>query len=313
MSKYGRYTAPAELVDSKRSNPYRRMAEPYIRNIFATKHERPGVNFGAMEFASANNKGLSAVYPTRSENAAHAHLADTPKLQHYDSGASAFDSERTGLVNGLDEYITGRRRDPNNPLPYDPYSPHSVDNIRRPSSPSPQKYRAHWLRNVDPDVYNPDRNYDKNRQRDLPRIHALNKLSDQTRRFGPNGQAYAAVTKDWLENEGTHINMLSERSACNKPGDLGCSQFLPTIMPERSNYGYTSESNDSAAVAADRHHLLSAFNEQKPLDQQIVDAGLARGFQGKRVVFRDGGHVTHDKDLIALMHRVQKYLDLVRN
>lgn len=356
---YGRHISPEQLFNVDVNNPYSLMARPYVRNIFTGRSQHPAANFGAAQIVGGRGLPNSMVYPSRSENKKYGYTLDHNNDPYavFNAGVSRFDSERTGLVPLLNEYITERRQNANNPLSYNPYAKHSAFNVRRPSSPSPSEY---WnLTGEDRNRYKPSENYAANRLPDKDELYALNNLSGQNPRFGfGNKKTYAEVVKQWLNNEGSRINMLSERPACDRPDNFGCKQFLPTIMPRGSNYGYNSTSSEGDL---NRNALFDTYNknslqtqqlaqpiqnqrisfntapqviqpappqQQLPPQQQFPPEQLTLALNPRsierpgpsdkertntHVKFSRGGHVAYDKDFMALVHKIQRYLDSVRN
>lgn len=325
---FGQNITLEQLFSNSPNNPYREMANPYAHYIFHNQNSRSnvregktneGVNYGAVQIAGPSP---SKVYPTRSKGVEYGTKALLPgyTISTHNDRARAFDSERTGLIALLNEYITERRQAQDNPLSYNPYYRHNIDNIRRPASPNKTLYRN--LRN-NPDLnpnynnlnltpYNPSQDYMMNRLLDDDEFKTLLKFSDETRRYNKNANTYGEVIKHWLEGEGNHINMLSERPACNHPDANGCSQFLPTIMPKGSHYAYTNALNkkgrDINDLETNRENLITKYNNQNTnANNQLttnkrVRIGLARG-----------GSVTYDKDFIALSNKIRKYLDSIKN
>lgn len=256
---YGVHIPPNDLFNNSPRNPFYDMATPYVENILTTLHENPKSNFGAVQIkGGSNNIPDSKIYATRSKGQEFGNDANQDPNSW--AGQRFFHSERTGLRALLDEYITSRRQ--NNALPYNPYLRHSEFNIRRPSSPRPQEYFE--KRNPNNHAYKPTENYELNRLKDLSEIEALQNLSSQERMYPPFGNyTYGNVIRKWLNKEGSYINMLSERPACNNPYEIGCTQFLPTTMPNSSNYSYTYNSNRSDDVTNGRKALFSAYNKIK--------------------------------------------------
>jgi hypothetical protein len=270
-NEYGQYVSPQNLFNNTPNNPYESMAQPYVKNIYDTRAENPTGNFGAVQLIGGNNNiPNSETYTTRSKG---------PEFSKYStdwSGNRFFHSERTGLRPLLDDYITNRRKNYN--LPYNPYKKHSTENIRRPSSPSPLEY---------------NRDFEESSTYGLPdtsELQALKNLSSQKPEFGTRKRkTYANVIQQWLNNEGSYFNMLSERPACSSTSEFGCSQFLPNIMPSNSNYGYTNDSTENQnAIARDRKKLYDAYNTKFPeAENQLQVNLLGQKAVNKRTRFND--------------------------
>ena len=210
------------------------LTQQHVANIRNNYQSRQGnqantKNYGAVQLFDEYGIPRSDIYPSNSES-------EHQKTNSYAGGYFGH-SERTGMLDLLNNEIAKRRQlSPKDSLymAYDPYKQHSINNIRRPSSPDYPYTRL-----------NSENYYNPNRLPDISRGDALQKLSamriknpGQTKGdiYGPT--TYAGIIQNRLNQEKSRISMLSEKNACAK-GDGNCQQFLEGILPNNSEYGYT--------------------------------------------------------------------------
>ena len=272
QGNYGQHITPQALFKNVPQNPFYNMGKPYVENIYDDSPNHIGNNFGAVQIKGGAGLPDSQVVASRSKGQELGR--QTSAQDPYWAGERIFHSERTGLQPLLDEYITSRRQNAQNSLPYDPYTKHSATNIRRPSSPSPKEY----LERRPPleGRYDPQNDYDVGRLVDKSEFEALKNLSSTQGIFGRGKKkTYANGIQDLLNKEKSYINMLSERPSCNNPNEFGCAQFLPNIMPNNSNYGYTS--SDPSNTISDRDELYNMYDKNLIHERAILNRHKQRG------------------------------------
>lgn len=271
--EYGRHI-PKEKLFSKRDakyyskysdrnlNPYYpEMMKQYIENIYDTQHHNFNGNFGATQIVGGPEMQSSDIKATRSKGdnipdwlalLDHNRVDEYGNKERTNGGTSIFDSERTGLQEAYNDYVLKNRQ--NDRLLYNPRESHSINNLRRTVSPDPQRF------------------YEEQEPEDLTELEGLQRLSSVGVRYGPTNQSFAKIIQQGLKKDGSTINMLSERPACNYPGEGGCSQFLPTVMPAGSNYGYTQQNDGSYSPNHERDILFNAYNANTPQYANDADA-----------------------------------------
>lgn len=249
--KYGQYINPRRIFTVKSTPLTKEFKRQYVENIFFDPNRNENANYGAVQLISNNENDYnsSRIVANRSKGLEYKNAWHNLPITIYEgnntdkygnlSEKSIFDSERVGFLNAYDDFIVKNRA--NKRLAYDKTRQHNVDNLRRVRSLSPSGK----------DLGKEDE------------MNSLMKLSSPIPKYGKKlDKTFANIIKEGLEKRNIKVHMLSERPACDYHDTIGCKQFLPTIMPTGSFYGYTFD-----------NYLNTIDDQRRKFKQSVKDLG----------------------------------------